>query len=61
MKVYHSLDHIELKCNSLVDGRDFYENDNVKWFSISDALDIMHKTQRIAFEEAKPLIENYVL
>ncbi len=49
-KVIVGLDKINFKCNSLVEGKDFYENDRIEWFNPFDALSKIHETQRIALE-----------
>jgi 8-oxo-dGTP pyrophosphatase MutT (NUDIX family) len=36
---------LSLKCNSLVDGESFYENDIIKWYPIKDAIKLIHETQ----------------
>jgi ADP-ribose pyrophosphatase YjhB (NUDIX family) len=44
-KVLVGLKEIDYKCNSLVDGKDFYENDAIDWFKIEDAAKRIHETQ----------------
>lgn len=39
------LDKIEIKCNSMVDDKDFPENDDFKWVSLSEAANLLHESQ----------------
>lgn len=50
-KVVSGIDEIELKCNSLVEGANFKENDQITWFPFEEAKKIMHETQVKAFNE----------
>lgn len=50
-KVVSGIDEIELKCNSLVEGKNFKENDQITWFPFEEAKKIMHETQVKAFNE----------
>jgi len=50
-KVIKGLDDIEMKCNSLVENRDFYENDKIEWFTPENAVKVMHESQVRAWKE----------
>jgi ADP-ribose pyrophosphatase YjhB (NUDIX family) len=50
-KVLVGLKEIDYKCNTLVDGKDFYENDAIQWFKIEDAAQRIHETQVKALNE----------
>ena len=43
----------DIKCNSLVDGEDFYENDDFKWVTITDSL------KYLSVREQNMIIENF--
>lgn len=50
-KVLIGLNEIELKCNSLVEGKNFFENDQIKWFKVKEALEIIHESQVKALQQ----------
>lgn len=50
-KVVSGLEEVELKCNSIVEGANFKENDKITWFSIDEAKKIMHEAQVKAYNE----------
>lgn len=54
-KVLIGTKELELKCNSLVEGQNFYENDRIEWMPIEKALSLIHKTQATALTDFNPL------
>jgi len=50
-KVVKDLDTLELKCNSLVEGANFYENDKIEWVGYERALTLIHESQVRAWKE----------
>lgn len=46
-----NIESIDLKCNSKVDGADFYENDQIVWMPIEKALVKIHEAQRQALSQ----------
>lgn len=49
-KVLISTKELELKCNSLFEGKTFYENDQIVWMPIDKAITVIHETQVKAIE-----------
>jgi ADP-ribose pyrophosphatase YjhB (NUDIX family) len=54
-KVLIDTDLLELKCNSLVDGQNFYENDQILWMPVDKAIKVIHETQVKALTGFNPL------
>jgi ADP-ribose pyrophosphatase YjhB (NUDIX family) len=50
------LANIDIKCNSIVDGKDFLENDSFKWVTIEEAKELLHESQVPNLEKIKKLI-----
>lgn len=48
-------DALQLKCNSIVEGRNFYENDKIEWVTQNKALNLIHATQIEILIDFNPL------
>jgi 8-oxo-dGTP pyrophosphatase MutT (NUDIX family) len=54
-KVLVGTKELDLKCNSKVEGKDFYENDIIQWTPIERAYTLIHDTQKQALLAINPL------
>lgn len=52
------LSNVDIRCDSMVDDRDFPENDDFRWVTLNEAYTLLHESQLPNLEEIKKIYES---